>query len=133
MAPCFENIDVADTLLVRRVVRNRERLWLHLFLWDSNLSLAFGKSTRFVHDDVTRNEVWCFDPVAITHDAITTAMVVLMRRLAAVTNMLRSEAYARRGESSGWVGPKVDEAMQAWYSAWVPQCSGSPNVGRMGR
>lgn len=81
LAACLADLPSYDTAVVDRVVRNRQRLWLHLFLWDSSLSLAFGKATRFNQDSLIRNETWCFHDLATEHDKITTACVVLRRRL----------------------------------------------------
>jgi len=67
--------------MTERIIRNRQRLWLHLFLWDSNLSLAFGKATRFSQDYLTRDETWCFHSLATVSDLVTTACVVLRRKM----------------------------------------------------
>lgn len=77
--PCLEGITRGDADSEERIVRNRQRLWLHLFLWDSSLSLAFGKATRFTQDDLIRNDSWCFHYLALPEDKSTTACVVLRR------------------------------------------------------
>jgi hypothetical protein len=81
LASCLETIPPADQQTIDRIIRNRQRLWLHLFLWDSSLSLAFGKATRFSQDYLTRDESWCFHPLATAYDRVTTACVVLRRRM----------------------------------------------------
>jgi len=82
LASCLEDIVEGDEQMMDRMIRNRQRLWVHLFLWDSSLSLAFGKATRFTQDYLTRDETWCFHPLATPYDRVTTACVVLRRRMA---------------------------------------------------
>lgn len=68
-----------DWDVVERIIRSRQRLWIHLFLWDSSLNLAFGKATRFTQDHLIRDETWCFHRLATKGDAVTTACVNLRR------------------------------------------------------
>lgn len=133
LASCLEDVANDDQQMVERIVRNRQRLWLHLFLWDSSLSLAFGKATRFSQDYLTRDEAWCFHSLATVHDAVTTACVVLRRRMVrenpvrssrqvGLSDSLRSEITMRVDSSSGWVKSKVDEVLEPWRAFWTPQC-----------
>ncbi|GFZ43058.1 hypothetical protein JCM24511_00776 [Saitozyma sp. JCM 24511] len=123
---CFESIDLQNANQVGRIIRNRERLWIHLFLWDSSLSLAFGKATRFLQNEMIRNESWCNHPLASPEDYVTTASVVLRRRLVSVAANMRSEIHSRLDEPSDWICPKIDEVFQQWHATWTPQTNKSP-------
>ena len=89
-AACIEGVDLSVAGALDRLARNRERLWLHLFLWDSNLSLAFGKATRFAQDDLIRNETWCYHPLASQNDRVTVACVALRRKLVSQRGRLQT-------------------------------------------
>ncbi|KAK1927058.1 hypothetical protein DB88DRAFT_9665 [Papiliotrema laurentii] len=129
---CLEGMPL-DEQTVDRIRRNRDRLWLQLFLLDSSLSLAFGKATRFSQDHLTRDENWCFHPLATQYDAVVTACVVLRRRLVILSETLRSEILTRSNTSSDWVIRRVDEVLDPWYQLWSQRCRNDPYLELMYR
>ncbi|WVW79025.1 hypothetical protein I302_100988 [Kwoniella bestiolae CBS 10118] len=125
LSACLEDISLNNWDNVERIIRNRQRLWIHLFLWDSSLSLAFGKATRFTQDDLIRNENWCFHRLAIREDNVTTACVGLRRLLVGLSDVLRSEILIRCDMTSEWVVEKVDTYLGPWHKYWTGRCDGS--------
>ncbi|KAL0253490.1 hypothetical protein I308_100862 [Cryptococcus tetragattii IND107] len=122
---CLEGISMDDWDVVERIIRSRQRLWIHLFLWDSSLNLAFGKATRFTQDHLIRDETWCFHRLATKGDAVTTACVNLRRLSVRLSDMLRLELHIRANMTSEWVAERIDEVLNPWRAFWSQHCDGS--------
>ncbi|XAO27275.1 hypothetical protein I312_106120 [Cryptococcus bacillisporus CA1280] len=122
---CLEGISMDDWDVVERIIRSRQRLWIHLFLWDSSLNLAFGKATRFTQDHLIRDETWCFHRLATKGDAVTTACVNLRRLSVRLSDMLRLELHIRANMTSEWVAERIDEVLNPWRAFWSQHCHGS--------
>lgn len=110
-----------------RLVRNRERTWFRLMLWERAHSAARGRVTPFPENDLTEQvESWWQHPLSDPTDRYTSAFVLLRRRLA----HLRDEVKVRVGKPNNrrhWVRDLVDSQLELWRAAWVPPAA-APNA-----
>ncbi|KAI6778307.1 Protein priB [Emericellopsis cladophorae] len=108
-------------------VRNRERTWHVLFVYDRSMSLQTGKPWMIERSDFTESvEAWCRDPLAAPGDSLLGAFVVL--------RLLTSEVFKLLGDrpskgGSGRLYPLesllavIKGRIEEWEAKWIEAAS----------
>ncbi|KAJ5919291.1 hypothetical protein N7466_010234 [Penicillium verhagenii] len=115
ISPQCEN----DSLYDQRLIRNRERTWFRILLWERANSAAYGRIHSFPETTLTKGiERWWVHPLADPTDRHTSAFIALRRILASLNGDLRDKEDAHHTDPH-WVRDLVDNALQPWCSTWL--------------
>ncbi|OGM49536.1 hypothetical protein ABOM_001687 [Aspergillus bombycis] len=113
------NCDREDRIHIQRLVRNRERTWLRILLWERANSGASGRMNAIPENDLTCNiERWWMHPLADSTDKHTVAFIILRRHLA----FLHAELQRQTGMSHAnphWVRDLIDATLEPWRKTWI--------------
>lgn len=102
-----------------RLVRNRERTWFRILLWERAHSAACGKVTPFPENNLTRRvEDWWQHPLADPTDRYTCAFVILRRHLSTLYYQVK-ERFTHSNNPRHWVKDLVDATLDPWRRAWI--------------
>jgi hypothetical protein len=108
-----------DSNYSQRLLRNRERTWLRILLWERAHSAARGRTTFFPETEITRRiEEWWTHPLANPVDRHTSAFILLRRQLAALHDEIKSQAGFPH-ENRHWVKELIDSALRPWRLSWL--------------
>ncbi|KAB8261597.1 hypothetical protein BDV32DRAFT_157921 [Aspergillus pseudonomiae] len=126
------NHDREDRTHVERLVRNRERTWLRILLWERANSGASGRMNAIPENDLTRNiERWWMHPLADSTDKHTVAFIILRRHLASLHAELQRQT-ALSHSNPHWVRDLVDATLEPLRKTWIytiaPSSEPLPNV-----
>ncbi|KAJ5638147.1 transcriptional regulator family: Fungal Specific TF [Penicillium lividum] len=109
----------------QRLIRNRERTWFRILLWERANSAACGRIHSFPETALTKNiERWWMHPLADPTDRHTSAFIALRRILASLNSDLRDKGEAHHSDPH-WVRDLIDNTLQPWCSTWL----GNPATG----
>lgn len=104
-----------------RLVRNRERTWFRIVLWERAHSAARGKVTPFPENDLTRRvQDWWRHPLADPTDRYTSGFVILRRNLAMLYQKVK-ERFGRPDNARHWVRDLVDSTLDPWRREWITE------------
>lgn len=116
-----------DTSYEQRLIRNRERTWFRILLWERANSAAYGRIHSFPETALTKGiERWWIHPLADPTDRHTSAFIALRRILASLNGNLRDEQEVHHVDSH-WVRDLVDSTLQPWCNAWLGSMATSPS------
>ncbi|KAJ6020447.1 transcriptional regulator family: Fungal Specific TF [Penicillium herquei] len=116
-----ETLNRRDSSYEQRLIRNRERTWFRILLWERANSAAYGRIHSFPETALTQNiEQWWMHPLADFTDRHTSAFIALRRILAILNNDLRERAETT-GSALHWVRDFVDATLQPWCDTWLEQ------------
>lgn len=105
--------------LERREIRNAERTFLVLFVYDRSLSLQTGKPWMMERNDLTESaDSWWQDPVSILNDRLLCGFVTL-RLLSADTFDLLMPSTTNSMSRLERTIAVLDRRIHAWQSNWV--------------
>ncbi|KAJ5657394.1 uncharacterized protein N7484_001043 [Penicillium longicatenatum] len=108
-----------DTSYDQRLIRNRERTWFRILLWERANSAAYGRIHSFPETALTKGiERWWMHPLADPTDRHTSAFIALRRILASLNSDLRDKQDTHPADAH-WVRDLVDNTLQPWCSAWL--------------
>lgn len=111
-----------ETSYDQRLIRNRERTWFRILLWERANSAAYGRIHSFPETTLTKRiESWWMHPLADFTDRHTSAFIALRRILAGLNNDLRDKAETTQGNPH-WVRDYVDHVLHPWCNT----CLGQP-------
>ncbi|GKZ27411.1 hypothetical protein AbraIFM66951_004199 [Aspergillus brasiliensis] len=109
-----------DLVLRQRLVRNRERTWLRIFLWERAQSAIIGRMNVFPETDLTLSiDDWGMHPLADPVDRFTVAFIHLRRILAAVQGELKMKIDLQQTSDPHWVQKMIDNSLECWCRAWI--------------
>ncbi|KAL1856803.1 hypothetical protein Plec18170_003776 [Paecilomyces lecythidis] len=112
-----------DATHEERLLRNRERTWLRILLWERANSAARGRIQSFPESSLTRSiETWWLHPLADMTDRYTTAFIILRKRLASLQVELKHQAQISHSDPH-WVRELVDALLYDWYNTWLSKPS----------
>ncbi|KAJ5263223.1 hypothetical protein N7478_010828 [Penicillium angulare] len=115
----------SDTAYSRRLIRNRERTWFRILLWERANSAAYGRIHSFPETSLTRDiEGWWMHPLADFTDRHTSAFIALRQNLASLNGVIRDRSTTPRADLH-WVRNLVDNALEPWYNTWLAQSATS--------
>ncbi|KAL3445830.1 hypothetical protein BJX65DRAFT_309533 [Aspergillus insuetus] len=104
-----------------RILRNRERTWLRILLWERANSAARGRLQSFPETSLTRSvDSWWLHPLADMTDKYTSAFIILRKALAAIQAELKQKAQATQSDPH-WVRNLVDASLHEWCNTWLSQ------------
>lgn len=107
----------------QRCMRNRERTWLRIVLWERANSAAHGRIHSFPETSLTRNvEEWWLHPLADPTDRYTSAFILLRQTLALLQNNLRGQGQLPHANPH-WIRHLVDDNLRPWCEKWLPHLS----------
>ncbi|KAJ5608756.1 hypothetical protein N7528_009323 [Penicillium herquei] len=116
-----EILNQRDSSYEQRLIRNRERTWFRILLWERANSAAYGRIHSFPETALTKNiEQWWMHPLADFTDRHTSAFIALRRILAILNNDIR-ERSETTGLNLHWVRDFVDATLQPWCDTWLEQ------------
>lgn len=105
----------------QRLLRNRERTWLRILLWERANSAAAGRTHSFPESSLTRSiETWWLNPLADMTDKYTSAFIILRKVLASLQVELKHQAQLTQSDPH-WVRELVDTSLQNWCTMWLPK------------
>ncbi|KAL2858538.1 hypothetical protein BJY01DRAFT_230718 [Aspergillus pseudoustus] len=108
-----------DPMFRQRLVRNRERTWLRIFLWERAQSAIIGRMNVFPETDLTLSiDNWGMHPLADPVDRFTVAFIHLRRILAAVQGELQLKIDQQTSDPH-WVQKTIDHSLESWCRAWI--------------
>ncbi|KAL4972487.1 hypothetical protein BDW66DRAFT_162867 [Aspergillus desertorum] len=111
--------NAAGNDIQRREVRNVERTFLVLFVYDRSLSLQTGKPWMIERNHLTEAaESWCQDPLASPNDQLLSSFVAL-RLLAADTFDLLSPCRTNPVSRAERPLSILDSRIAAWQGKWL--------------
>ncbi|KAL4755682.1 Zn(II)2Cys6 transcription factor [Aspergillus foveolatus] len=104
-----------------RILRNRERTWLRILLWERANSAARGRYQSFPETSLTRSiDAWWLHPLADMTDKYTSAFIILRKVLAALQAELKHQAQVTQSDPH-WVRNLVDDSLYEWCNTWLPK------------
>ncbi|KAJ5703342.1 hypothetical protein N7493_011731 [Penicillium malachiteum] len=116
-----EILNQRDLSYEQRLIRNRERTWFRILLWERANSAAYGRVHSFPETALTKNiEKWWMHPLADFTDRHTSAFIALRMILAKLNSDLRERAETT-GSNLPWVRGFVDATLQSWCDTWLEQ------------
>lgn len=105
----------------QRLLRNRERTWLRILLWERANSAACGRIQSFPESGLTRSiETWWLHPLADMTDKYTCAFIILRKVLASLQVEMKQQSHGPRSDPH-WLRELVDSSLQAWCNTWLSQ------------
>ncbi|KAJ6003200.1 hypothetical protein N7451_005747 [Penicillium sp. IBT 35674x] len=108
-----------DASYDQRLIRNRERTWFRILLWERANSAAYGRIHSFPETALTKGiERWWMHPLADPTDRHTSAFIALRRILASLNGDLRDKQEAHHADPH-WVRDLVDNTLQPWCNTWL--------------
>ena len=117
-APTDHNT-IEDQAHIERLVRNRERTWLRILLWERANSGASGRMNAIPETNLTSNiERWWMHPLADSTDKHTVAFILLRRHLAFLHAELQRQKVMTRANPH-WVRDLTDATLEPWQKTWV--------------
>jgi hypothetical protein len=103
----------------QRLLRNRERTWLRILLWDRANSAACGRIRSFPETNLTRAvETWWLHPLADMTDKYTSAFICLRRALASLQADLKHRSQDPHSDPH-WRRELVDASLYPWCNEWL--------------
>lgn len=103
----------------QRLLRNRERTWLRILLWERANSAACGRIQSFPESSLTRSiETWWLHPLADMTDKYTCAFITLRKVLASLQVELKHQGGLTQSDSH-WVPELVDASLHDWCNTWL--------------
>ncbi|KAJ5243274.1 uncharacterized protein N7469_001601, partial [Penicillium citrinum] len=109
----------------QRLLRNRERTWLRILLWDRANSAACGRIQSFPETNLTRAvETWWLHPLADMTDQYTSAFICLRRALASLQVEMKNGMQDPHSDPH-WIRKLIDASLQPWCHIWLPRPEGS--------
>lgn len=107
------------TVHEQRLLRNRERTWLRILLWDRANSAACGRIQSFPETNLTRAvERWWLHPLADMTDKYTSAFICLRRALASLQVELKNRSMDSHSNPH-WRRELIDASLQPWCNEWL--------------
>lgn len=104
-----------------RLLRNRERTWFRILLWERAQSAAHGKVTPFPDNELIRRaKDWWRHPLADPTDRYTSAFVLLRQHLASLYIEIKGR-FVRTDNPRHWVRNLIDSRLDPWCQAWLPE------------
>ncbi|KAF9880085.1 putative fungal specific transcription factor [Colletotrichum karsti] len=114
-----ENLDEVGA----REVRNTERTWLVLFVYDRSMSLQTGKPWMIERSGFIESvEAWCKDPLAIRNDRLLGALVTLRLLSSEVFRLLGSRSnrfQAGQLHTLESLLAIINSRIEEWESRWL--------------
>ncbi|KAK6837200.1 hypothetical protein RU639_001364 [Aspergillus parasiticus] len=111
--------DIEDQTHLERLIRNRERTWLRILLWERANSGASGRMNAIPETDLTRNiEHWWMHPLADSTDKHTVAFIMLRRHLAVLHAEVQKQT-AIIHSNPHWVRDLIDTTLEPWRKTWI--------------
>lgn len=108
-----------------RLVRNRERTWFRILLWERAHSAACGRVTPFPENELTRRvQDWWRHPLADPTDRYTCAFIILRRHLSMLFHQVK-DRFGRPDNPRHWVRDLVDSTLDPWRRSWIPETTPS--------
>ncbi|KAJ5414125.1 hypothetical protein N7509_000752 [Penicillium cosmopolitanum] len=108
-----------NTVYEQRLLRNRERTWLRILLWDRANSAACGRIQSFPETNLTRAvETWWLHPLADMTDKYTSAFICLRRALASLQVDLKNRSQDPHSDPH-WRRELVDASLHPWCNEWL--------------
>lgn len=102
-----------------RMVRNRERTWLRILLWERANSAARGRLQSFPETSLTRSiDAWWLHPLADMTDKYTSAFIILRKVLASLQTEVKRQAQFAQSDPH-WVRDLVDTSLYDWCNTWL--------------
>ncbi|KND88623.1 Protein priB [Tolypocladium ophioglossoides CBS 100239] len=120
----------------KRELRNIERTWYVLFVYDRSMSLQTGKPWMMEHSDFMESiEAWCFDPLATPNDRFLGAFVMLRLETSAAFPLLvprppRGERPPLRNVES--LLSLMNDRIERWESRWIERVESNTPVDEKG-
>ena len=112
--------DALDT----RLLRNRERTWYRILLFERAQNSAHGKITPFPDNELIRQAPqWWSHPLADPTDRYTCAFILLRQLLASLYYQVK-DRFGRTDNERHWVRDLVDSNLTPWKQIWLPQQTG---------
>ncbi|OQE31416.1 hypothetical protein PENSTE_c001G01083 [Penicillium steckii] len=109
----------ADDVYKQRLLRNRERTWLRILLWDRANSAACGRIQSFPETNLTRAvETWWLHPLADMTDQYTSAFICLRRALASLQVEMKNGMRDSHPDPH-WIRKLIDASLQPWCDIWL--------------
>jgi hypothetical protein len=103
----------------QRLLRNRERTWLRILLWERANSAAYGRIQSFPESSLTRSiETWWLHPLADMTDKYACAFITLRKVLASLQVELKHQGRLTQSDSH-WVSELVDASLHNWCNTWL--------------
>ncbi|KAM0753803.1 hypothetical protein T439DRAFT_322691 [Meredithblackwellia eburnea MCA 4105] len=115
----LEGLDVREHVIVERIIRNRQRAWLRLWLLESSISVTLGRASIFQETPLIRQDLWYSGREAIPEDYLTCAMVHLRRSLASLSAEVKARLQYRPHEGADWITEFMDATLNPWRRRWV--------------
>ncbi|KAE8421024.1 hypothetical protein BDV36DRAFT_281017 [Aspergillus pseudocaelatus] len=111
--------EIEDQTHLERLVRNRERTWLRILLWERANSSASGRMNAIPETNLTSNiERWWMHPLADSTDKHTVAFILLRRHLAFLHAELQRQKVMTQANPH-WVRDLIDVTLEPWRETWV--------------
>ncbi|RAL16777.1 fungal specific transcription factor domain-containing protein [Aspergillus homomorphus CBS 101889] len=118
--PFGQLMDSTESTYRQRLIRNKERTWFRILLWERANSAARGRINPFPDTELIANiEAWWKHPLADATDKHTCAFILLRRHLASIHADLRTQRKATPDDPH-WVKRLVDDALEMWCIEWLP-------------
>lgn len=112
-----------DMAYSQRYMRNRERTWLRIVLWERANSATHGRIHSFPETSLTCNiEKWWLHPLADSTDRYTSAFISLRKKLTLLQNEIREQGQLPQIDPH-WIRHLVDGTLRPWCENWLPQLS----------
>jgi hypothetical protein len=103
----------------QRLLRNRERTWLRILLWERANSAACGRIQSFPESSLTRSiETWWLHPLADMTDKYTSAFIGLRKELASLQVEMRRQSHSPHSNPH-WLRELVDASLWTWCNTWL--------------
>lgn len=118
----------SDDVEYQRLVRNRERTWFRMLLWERANNAVSNKMDQFPDNDLVRNvETWWLHPLATSTDRYTAAFITLRRLLPSLYSELKRKAHEPQ-PNPHWVRDSVESALAFWQRTWMSPTSATEST-----
>ena len=108
-----------DAAYDQRYIRNCERTWLRIVLWERANSATHGRIHSFPETSLTRNvEEWWLHPLADSTDRYTSAFILPRKKLASLQNKIQEEGQFSQ-TNPHWIRHLVDYTLRPWREKWL--------------
>ncbi|KAJ5137224.1 transcriptional regulator family: Fungal Specific TF [Penicillium atrosanguineum] len=105
----------------QRLIRNCERTWLRIVLWQRANCVAYGLIHSFPETPLTSSiESWLLHPLADSTDRHT--FIVLRRNLPSLQTEIQSQALFSH-QDPHCVRNLIDNSLEMWCSTWLPHAT----------
>ncbi|OAP60714.1 hypothetical protein AYL99_05716 [Fonsecaea erecta] len=122
----FPQVD-PSSILGRRLLRTRERVWLALFVLDRGICLARGRPYAVPTGPLVDScDTWHISDIADRWDGSVVSAAVLRRDLVGLLASVREACDGNQGINGGpaavrFLKDKIDRFFEQWYAVWSRQ------------